>query len=111
MAMYYTLYNFDYGAVEPSFLWLPSLSQTDPMYILPILSALTTFLQQKIATVTTAEQSQQMKIMMYMMPLFIGWVSLNFPAGLVLYWVTMNIVQILQQLWMYRNDNSEKEAT
>ena len=27
MAMYYTLFNFDYGAVEPSFLWLPSLSQ------------------------------------------------------------------------------------
>lgn len=110
MAMYYTLYNFDYGAVEPSFLWLPSLSQTDPLYVLPVLSALTTFLQQKIATVTTAEQSQQMKMMMYIMPLFIGWISLNFPAGLVLYWVTMNVVQILQQLWMYRKDDSEKEA-
>lgn len=110
MAMYYTLYNFDYGAVEPSFLWLPSLSQTDPLYILPLLSALTTFLQQKIATVSTAEQSQQMKMMMYIMPIFIGWISLNFPAGLVLYWVTMNVVQILQQLWMYRNENSDKEA-
>lgn len=110
MAMYYTLYNFDYGAVEPSFLWLPSLSQTDPLYVLPVLSALTTFLQQKIATVSTSEQSQQMKMMMYIMPLFIGWISLNFPAGLVLYWVTMNVVQILQQLWMYRKDDSEKEA-
>lgn len=107
MAMYYTLYNFDYGAVEPSFLWLPSLSQTDPMYILPALSAFTTFLQQKLSM--TDNSNQQMRAMLIIMPIFIGWISLNFPAGLVLYWVTMNIVQIVQQLWMYRKDD-EKET-
>ena len=108
MAMYYTLFNFDYGAVEPSFLWLPSLSQTDPLYILPFLSALTTFLQQKISM---TEATGQMKMMMVIMPLFIGFISLNFPAGLVLYWVTMNIVQIVQQLWINRKkDDSDKEA-
>ena len=48
MGMYYALFNFDYGGAEPSFLWLPSLSQTDSTYILPFLSALTTFLQQKM---------------------------------------------------------------
>lgn len=108
MAMYYTLYNFNYGEVEPSFLWLPSLSQTDPLYILPALSAFTTFLQQKISM--TDQSSPQMRGMLLIMPIFIGWISLNFPAGLVLYWVTMNVVQIIQQLIMYRNDNSEKEA-
>ena len=109
MGMYYALYNFDYGSVEPGFLWLPSLSEPDPIYVLPILSALTTFLQQKM---TTTEMTQQMKIMMTVMPLFIGWISLNFPSGLVLYWVTMNIVQIIQQWWMYRGDNPKqtKEA-
>lgn len=111
MAMYYTLFNFDYGAVEPSFLWLPSLSQTDPLYILPFLSALTTFLQQKISM---TEATGQMKMMMVIMPLFIGFISLNFPAGLVLYWVTMNIVQIFQQLWINSkkddDKNSDKEA-
>lgn len=108
MAMYYTLFNFDYGAVEPSFLWLPSLSQTDPFYILPFLSALTTFLQQKISM---TEATQQMKMMMVIMPLFIGFISLNFPAGLVLYWVTMNIVQIAQQLWINsKKDDSDKEV-
>ena len=106
MAMYYALYNFDYGAVAPSFMWLPSLSEPDPIYILPLLSAFTTFLQQKISM---TEMTQQAKIMMIMMPLFIGWISLNFPAGLVLYWVTMNVVQIIQQLWVYRK-NSDKEA-
>ena len=35
--------------------------------------------------------------MLYFMPLFIGYISLEFPAGLVLYWVVMNIMQIIQQ--------------
>ena len=109
MGMYYALFNFDYGEVEPSFLWLPSLSQTDPMYILPVLSALTTFLQQKISM---TEPTPQTRTLMIIMPLFIGWISLNFPAGLVLYWVTMNIVQIAQQIWLSRNEitKENKEA-
>ena len=107
MAMYYALFNFDYGEVAPSFLWLPSLSEPDPIYILPLLSAFTTFLQQKISM---TEMTPQTKIMMIMMPLFIGWISLNFPAGLVLYWVTMNVVQIVQQLWVYRKNSNEEAA-
>ena len=108
MGMYYALYNFTYPTPESAaFLWLPNMSDPDPYYILPVLSALTTFLQQKQ---TTTEMNQQMKIMMTVMPLFIGWISLNFPSGLVLYWVTMNIVQIAQQWWMYRNDDKKKEA-
>ena len=105
MGMYYALYNFDYGGMDPSFMWLPSLSQPDPTYVLPVLSGLTIYLQQKM---TTTEMNQQMKIMMTVMPIFIGWISLNFPSGLVLYWVTMNIVQIAQQWWMYRGDDSAK---
>lgn len=108
MGMYYALFNFTYPSVEAAkFLWLPSMSEADPLYILPILSALTTFLQQKM---TTTEMNQQMKIMMTVMPLFIGWISLSFPSGLVLYWVTMNVVQIAQQWWMYRGEDSKKEA-
>ena len=109
MGMYYALFNFDYGGAEPSFLWLPSLSQTDPTYVLPILSALTTFLQQKM---TMTESNPQTKTLMIIMPLFIGWISLNFPAGLVLYWVTMNIVQIVQQWWLSHNEEPKesKEA-
>ena len=109
MGMYYALYNFDYGTVNPAFMWLPNLSEPDPIYVLPVLSALTTFLQQKM---TTTEMTQQMKIMMTVMPIFIGWISLSFPSGLVLYWVTMNVVQIIQQWWMYRGDESKssKEA-
>ena len=109
MGMYYTLYGFDYGGAAPSFLWLPSLSETDPLYVLPFLSAATTFLQQKMMS-NTSEANQQMKIMMVVMPLFIGWISLNFPAGLVLYWVTMNVVQIIQQWWTNRQTNDKEAA-
>ena len=82
MGMYYALYNFSYPSPEAAqFLWLPSMSEADPLYILPVLSAFTTFLQQKM---TTTEMNQQMKIMMTVMPIFIGWISLTFPSGLVL---------------------------
>ena len=108
MAMYYTFFKFDYGGVEPSFLWIPSLSQTDPMYILPIIAALTTLLMQKISTV---EVTQQTKAMMVIFPLFMGFISLNLPAGLVLYWTTQNVVQIIQQIIVYRSmDANSKEA-
>ncbi len=113
MGMYYTLYSFDYGGAAPSFLWLPSLSETDPLYALPLLSAATTYLTSRTMQSGNAgaNQNQQMKMLTYLMPIFIGWISLNFPSGLVLYWVTMNVVQIAQQLWMNRTDNpSDKEA-
>jgi len=111
MGMYYSLYNFSYPTPESAyFLWMTSMSDPDPLYILPVLSALTTFLQQKMTT--TDSNNPQMKMMMFIMPLFIGWISISFPAGLVLYWVTMNVVQIAQQWWMYRGDSTapKKEA-
>ncbi len=113
MGMYYTLYSFNYGGAEPSFMWLPSLSETDPLYVLPLLSALTTYLTSLTmqSNNNAAQQNSQMKILTYIMPVFIGWISLNFPSGLVLYWVTMNVVQIAQQLWINKFDNpSDKEA-
>ena len=106
MAMYYALFSFDYGETVPSFLWIENLSHPDPFYILPLLSALTTFLQQKISM---TEPTQQTRIFMVVMPLFIGFISLNFPAGLVLYWVTMNVVQIIQQWWISKKDKQSVE--
>ena len=109
MGMYYALFNFTFPSAEAAaFFWLPSMSEPDPYYILPVLSAATTFLQQKM---TSSEMTGQMKIMMTVMPLFIGWISLTFPSGLLLYWVTMNVVQIIQQWWMYRSEGpAAKEA-
>lgn len=108
MAIYYALRDTTYQGGNPAFLWMPTLSEPDPYYILPILSMASTFLVQQ--QTTADNNNQQMKMMMYIMPLFIGWMSMNFAAGLVLYWVTMNIVQIGQQWWMFRNEEAPKNA-
>ncbi len=106
MAMFYALQRIDYGG-DPTFLWIANLSNPDPLYILPILSAISTFVVQKQSTAAsgTAQNQMQMKIMSVVMPLFIGYISLNFAAGLVIYWIVNNVMQILQQWWMYRNDD------
>ena len=106
MGVYYTLYGYTYTG-DPNFLWLTSLSETDPTYVLPVLSALTTYIQQKQTMANNGGDNQQMKVMSYMMPLFIGWISLSFPSGLVVYWVTMNICQIIQQWYMFRGERSQ----
>jgi YidC/Oxa1 family membrane protein insertase len=108
MGMYYSLYNLEYPSADAAqFLWLPSLSEADPYYILPVLNVLTTFYQ----TRQTSDMSNpQMKMMMLIMPLFIGFISLTFPSGLVLYWVVMNLCQILQQWWIYREGGPAEQA-
>ena len=76
--------------------------QPDPYYILPILSALTTYIQSRQSMPPSDNPTG--KVMLYFMPLFIGYISLKFPAGLVLYWVVMNLMQIGQQFFMDRAD-------
>lgn len=97
IGIFYGIRDFSYAGPS-NFLWMETISNPDPMYILPVLSALTTFIQSKQTMPDTS--SPQNKIMLYFMPLFIGYISLNFPAGLVIYWVVMNIMQIGQQALM-----------
>jgi YidC/Oxa1 family membrane protein insertase len=99
IGIFYGIRDFQY--IGPNnFLWMENISLPDPYYILPVLSALTTFIQSKQSMPDTS--SSQNKIMLYFMPLFIGYISFTFPAGLVLYWVIMNIMQIGQQALMSR---------
>ena len=84
-----------YESVVQNFLWLPNLGEPDPMYILPILAALTTYLSTKMMnTNTTSDVAQTQKTMGIIMPLMIGWISIKFPSGLALYWVISNLFQI-----------------
>lgn len=104
IGIFYGIRDYNYAAhpeIVTNFLWLADISKADPTYVLPVLSALTTFIQTK-QTMPTNGGGAQNKMMMYFMPLFIGYISLTFPAGLVLYWVVMNIMQIAQQSIMNR---------
>ena len=98
IALYRALFNFEYiNADHAGFFWITSLSVRDPYYLMPLLAAATTFLQSKM-TISDSDQTQRM--MLYMMPLLIGWISMSIPSGMALYWVMFNIVGITQQYYI-----------
>ena len=91
-----------YDAIDKAFLWLPSLGQPDPLHILPILAAATTYLYMSTSqTLGGNDQAQQMnQSMKIMSPLLIGFMAWTFPSGLALYWVVQNIFTFVQQMFM-----------
>ena len=96
ISIFYGIRDYSYIGT-PEWFWIKDLAQADPTYILPVVSALSTYVQSK-QTITDPNNPQN-KIMLYFMPLFIGYISLQFPAGLVLYWIITNLMQIAQQ-WL-----------
>lgn len=91
-ALFWALNNFP-EQLDPHFLvWNLSEPAGTPYYILPILAGVTTYVQM-LLSMTDPNQ----KVMMAIMPVFIGWLSISFPAGLVLYWTVSNVFSIGQQ--------------
>lgn len=94
IALYWVLM----GAVElrqaPFALWIMDLSKPDPLYVLPVLMAISSFIQVKLSP--SSPDPVQQKIMMAM-PIVFSVMFLFFPAGLVLYWLVNNVLSILQQ--------------
>ncbi len=80
------------------FLWLPDLARKDPFYILPVALGLSMFVQQWLNMRTTKDAPAQMKYMTYFMPAFLTFLFLNFASGLNLYYASMNIASVPQQL-------------
>lgn len=79
--------------------WLADLSAKDPFYITPIIMGATMFLQQKLTP--PAGDPTQAKVMMFM-PVVFTFLFLNFPSGLVIYWLCNNVLSIAQQWWTLR---------
>ncbi len=94
IALYWVLL----GAVElrqaPFALWITDLSKPDPFYVLPVVMAITSFIQVKLSPAPA--DPVQAKVMMFM-PIAFSVMFLFFPAGLVLYWLVNNVLSILQQ--------------
>lgn len=84
---------------SPFILWITDLSVKDPYYVTPILMGITQFINQKM-TPTSADPTQQR--MMLIMPVVMTIFFMNFQSGLVLYWLTSNVLQIGQQYIMNR---------
>jgi len=95
------LYNTLLYAIElrhsPFFWWIQDLSAKDPYYITPIIMGATQFIQQKMTP--TVGDPMQAKIML-LMPIVFTFIFLNFPAGLVIYWLLNNVLSIGQQYYI-----------
>jgi YidC/Oxa1 family membrane protein insertase len=74
--------------------WIRDLAAPDPFFILPVLMAITMFVQTKLNP--TPPDPMQAKLMMWM-PLVFSVMFFFFPAGLVLYWLVSNLFSIVQQ--------------
>ncbi|MFA5927835.1 MAG: membrane protein insertase YidC [Candidatus Margulisiibacteriota bacterium] len=78
-------------------MWITDLSLKDPTYILPVLMGISMFIQQKMSTVDSNDP--QAKMMSWMSVIF-TFMFLNFPSGLVIYWLVNNLLSIWQQYYV-----------
>jgi len=96
IALYWVLLSSVEMRGAPWIGWIHDLSVQDPYYILPALMTLTTLLQ---TALNPAPPDPMQAKMMWIMPLVFSVMFFFFPAGLVLYWITNNVLSIAQQ-WM-----------
>ena len=97
LALYHAIMRTE-SVSSHTFLWFELGS---PDYILPIIAAGATFLQQKLMMAgSPAAQNPQMMVMLYVMPLMIGVMAFFFPAALALYWVVGNIFMVAQTIFI-----------
>lgn len=108
----YPILRYSIDLRQTKFLWLPDLSEPDPIMALPILMAVFMFVQQKLMAPSkdklaemdekqqAAQQSQ--KMMMYFMPIMMLFIFRSLAAGLVLYWTVFSIIGTVQQIMIKR---------
>lgn len=110
MALYYVFYNMT--AIEgKSFLWLTDLGAPDPLYILPILAAITTYLPSALMTKATpqAEGGMNMGPMNIGMSVFMGYMAMKFDSILVIYWILGGIIQLATTYFINYKPAMEKK--
>jgi YidC/Oxa1 family membrane protein insertase len=115
MPVLITLFFVFQGAIEfrgTSFAWLPDLSLRDPLHILPVFLVVSMFALQYVSTkLSGMEQNEQTRMMMYTMPLVMGFVFFVMPSGLNLYYASTNVASLPQQIMIAneRRRTTEKQ--
>jgi YidC/Oxa1 family membrane protein insertase len=94
IALYWVLLSSVEMRNAPWVMWIHDLSSPDPYYILPVVMTLTTMLQ---TALNPAPPDPMQAKLMWFMPLAFSVMFFFFPSGLVLYWITNNILSIAQQ--------------
>lgn len=99
MPIFVALFNALRGAWELHgaewMFWIKDLSAKDPYYVLPLVMGALMFLQSKMNPPSSDPTQKQM---MMMMPIVFTFMFLNFPSGLVLYWLTNSLVSTVLQV-------------
>jgi YidC/Oxa1 family membrane protein insertase len=112
MPVFWALYAALNHSIElrgASFLWLSDLTLKDSTYVLPLLMGGSMILQQKVSGQMATQAAGQQKMMMWMMPVMLTFISTKWPAGLLLYWVVTNILSMLQQKIVNREVQKAKK--
>lgn len=101
---------------DAKFLWF-TLKQPDRLFmignfafnLLPILNVGVTYIQQKIMTNTTSgqESNQQMKTMLYMMPLMMLFIFYRMPSGVTLYYLVSGALSLVQQYFILKGRSDD----
>ncbi|HXU32033.1 MAG TPA: membrane protein insertase YidC [Thermoanaerobaculia bacterium] len=98
MPVFFAFYSVLYSAVElrnaPWIWWIHDLSAKDSFYILPLVMGATQFLQVRM---TPSVGDPMQRRLFQLMPVLMTFLFLGFPSGLVLYWLTNNVLTIAQQ--------------
>lgn len=113
IGLFAALRQYDFvNAAHATFFWIPNLGDKDPFYILPVLVALTMFVQQKISMGSNeaVAANPTMKTMLYIMPAMMLFVCWSMPSGLCLYWAFFSILSIVQQFFLNKQRDKEKAA-
>jgi len=105
VALYWVIVESVQLRHAPFVLWICDLAVKDPYYILPIIMGVTMFVQQKISP--PPPDPVQAKVMMFL-PVVFTIFFLQFPAGLVLYWIVNNTLSIAQQWYMMQKYGEKK---
>ncbi|MGF6550747.1 membrane protein insertase YidC [Paraburkholderia youngii] len=105
ISLYWVLLSSVEMRGAPWIWWIQDLSQQDPYFILPVLMAVSMFLQTKLNP--TPPDPVQAKMMMFM-PIAFSVMFFFFPAGLVLYYVVNNVLSIAQQYYITRMMGASK---
>ncbi len=100
IALYWVLLSAVELRHAPWIGWIHDLSAPDPFFVLPVLYAITAYLQVRLSP-TPIQDPVQAKVMQ-IMPIAFSVMFIFFPAGLVLYWLINNSLQIFQQWHMNR---------
>jgi YidC/Oxa1 family membrane protein insertase len=88
---------------DRGFLWVPTLSRPDPLFILPVLMVVFQFVTQRMTVPRggySDEQQQRINNIMQWVPIIFGITAFNFPAGPVLYWVATSVFSTVQQYFI-----------